>query len=177
MANYKEIVTKAVLGKGKKIFSNKKTLAMEIVPSTVLGCWVINHNFKGYKNHDSINIEGNYDINIWYAYDNDTQTNVVKENVSYLETVNVRKKEDSDLANEEIIVRALKNPTCTKAEIVNGNIEYTIEKELGIEVIGDTKVKIAIDENEEPWEEIIDTSEINQQIDNDIEENYIDNEE
>ena len=161
----------------KKIFSNKKTLVMETIPSTILGCWVINHNFKGYKNKDSINIEGNYDVNIWYAYDNDTKTNVVKENVKYLETVNVRKKEDSDLANEEIIVRALKNPNCVKAEIVNGNIEYTIEKELGIEVIGDTKVKIIIDENEEPWEEILDISEVDKEIDNNITENYINNEE
>lgn len=40
---YKEIVTKAVVGKGKKYFKNNYTMTVEWAPSTVLGCWVINH--------------------------------------------------------------------------------------------------------------------------------------
>ena len=48
----------------------------------------------------------------------------------------------------------------------------TIEKELGIELVGDEKVKIAIDENEDPWDEIID--DVNdKQIDNEVDENFI----
>lgn len=43
MANFKEIVTKAIIGKAKKSSSNKYTLETEQVPNTVLGCWVINH--------------------------------------------------------------------------------------------------------------------------------------
>lgn len=43
MANYKEIVTKAVLGKGKKTFIDSYTVVPNCVPTTVLGCWVINH--------------------------------------------------------------------------------------------------------------------------------------
>ena len=49
MASYKEIVTKAVVGKGKKYFKNTYTIEATTKPSTVLGCWVINHKFKGYK--------------------------------------------------------------------------------------------------------------------------------
>ena len=46
------------------------------------------------------------------------------------------------------------------------------EKELGIELVGDEKVKIAIDENEDPWDEIID--DVNdKQIDNEVDENFI----
>ena len=56
---------------------------------------------------------------------------------------------------------------------IDGNdIVYTIEKELGIELVGDEKVKIAIDENEDPWDEIID--DVNdKQIDNEVDENFI----
>lgn len=43
MALYKEIVTKAVIGKGKKYFKNSYTLTPTDQPTTVLGCWVINH--------------------------------------------------------------------------------------------------------------------------------------
>ena len=43
MANYKEIVTKAILGKGKKTFTHKNSIETKNKPTTVLGCWVINH--------------------------------------------------------------------------------------------------------------------------------------
>ena len=40
---YKEIVTKAVIGKGKKQFVDNLSLQVENSPTTILGCWVINH--------------------------------------------------------------------------------------------------------------------------------------
>lgn len=43
MASYKEIVTKAVIGKAKKTTTSHFTLQTEQNPDTVLGCWVINH--------------------------------------------------------------------------------------------------------------------------------------
>ena len=35
---------------------------------------------------------------------------------------------------------------------MGNTITLEIEKELGIELIGDTKVKVAIEEDEEPWD-------------------------
>ena len=140
MANYREIVTKTVIGKGKKTFTtiNKKTV--ENTPSTILGCWVINHNFQGQKIGEKVNITGNYDINIWYSYDNDTKTDVIKQTDSYNEVVTI--KNNREVVNEEIIVRSLKQPSCIKVDIEGNDIVYTIEKELGIELVGDEKVKI-----------------------------------
>ena len=43
MALFKEIVTKAVIGKGKKLFKDNYSLEVENAPTTILGCWVINH--------------------------------------------------------------------------------------------------------------------------------------
>ena len=43
MSSFKEIVTKAVIGKAKKTSSNTFSLEPEEIPNTVLGCWVINH--------------------------------------------------------------------------------------------------------------------------------------
>ena len=42
MNNYKEIVTKAVIGKSKKASTNEFSMTVENTPNTVLGCWVIN---------------------------------------------------------------------------------------------------------------------------------------
>ena len=73
VASYKEIVTKTVIGKGKKTFTDTRRKKIENNPSTILGCWVINHNFEGVKNRDSVTINGSYDVNVWYSYDNDTK--------------------------------------------------------------------------------------------------------
>ena len=157
MSSYKEIVTKAVIGKGKKLFTTDNKVTVSNSPSTILGCWVINHNFQGQKIGDKITISGSYDVNIWYSYDNDTKTDVVKEVNTYQEVVRMRNpNEESD--GEEIIVRSLKQPTCANITIDGNEICYTIEKELGIELVGDVKVKIEADEEEEPWDEIIDES-------------------
>lgn len=51
MAAYKEIVTKAIIGKGKKFFKNSYTIETGSQPTTVLGCWVINHLLVIGDNH------------------------------------------------------------------------------------------------------------------------------
>lgn len=51
MASYKEIVTKAIVGKGKKYFKDNHDLDVENVPTTILGCWVINQVLVGGDNH------------------------------------------------------------------------------------------------------------------------------
>ncbi len=155
---YKEIVTKAVIGKGKKYFKNNYTITTENEPTTVLGCWVINHKFKGYKSGDKIGVDGSYDVNIWYSYDGDSKTTVVSKRVDYNDLFNVKIKENADLTGDtDIIVRTLKQPNCIKVNIdENGNINFDIEKELGVEIVGETKMKIAIEEDEEPWDEIED---------------------
>ena len=51
MSLYKEIVTKAVIGKGKKMTSNSLQIKTEYEPNTILGCWVINHHLVVGDNH------------------------------------------------------------------------------------------------------------------------------
>ena len=149
MTNYKEIVTKAVISKGKRLFSTTNSVDVEN-PSTVLGCWVINHNFNGTKSRNKIIINGSYDVNIWYSYDNDTKTAVIKESNKYSETINMKRDSGMD---EEVIVRSLQQPSCVKADIDGNKINYTIEKVLGVELVGDVKVKVETNE-EDPWDEI-----------------------
>lgn len=178
MSSFKEIVTKAIIGKGKKYFKNNYSLAPENVPTTVLGCWVINHNFKGYKSGDKIGVDGSYDVNIWYSYDNDSKTMVVNKKVTYNDLFNVRIRENAELTSDtDIIVRTLKQPNCVKVNINNGNIDFEIEKELGVEIIGETKVKISIEEDEEPWDDIVDdiSDETIQEIEDEVKEDYIEN--
>ncbi len=178
MASFKEIVTKAVLGKGKKHFSTTSSVTPEVVPTTILGCWVINHNFSGYRQKNNIVIEGSYDVNIWYSCLNDTKTEVVRHSDTYKEIVQSPKLSSVEPPeNEEIIIRSLNQPSCVKTEIKDGKIIYTIEKDLGIEIVGDTKVKIQTNDDDDLWDEIEDIpseEKIDNDIDNDVKEEFLD---
>lgn len=174
--NYKEIVTKTVIGKGKKTFKDDYELTTDTDVDTVLGCWVINHKIHGKKDEDYIKINGSYDINIWYSYDNNTKTNVVSKKMFYEEKVRVKVKENGDLNdNSEVIIRSLKNPTCIDVSNKDKTIKYTISKELGIEIVGDTKIRIPVSNTEDEYDLIIDEEEINKEIDRNVNLNYLDN--
>ncbi|MGM9874583.1 MAG: outer spore coat protein CotE [Bacilli bacterium] len=174
--NYKEIVTKTVIGKGKKTFKNDYELTTDTDVDTVLGCWVINHKIHGKKDEEYIKINGSYDINIWYSYDNNTKTNVVSKKMFYEEKVRVKVRENSDLNDDsEIIIRSLKNPTCIDVSNEDKTIKYTISKELGIEIVGDAKIRIPVSNTEEDYDLIIDEDAVNDEIDKSVNINYLDN--
>ena len=176
MSHYKEIVTKSIIGKGKKHFRNTYTLKSEYDVDTVLGCWVINHNFKGFNNNGKVEIRGSFDVNIWYSYENNTKTNVINRNITYDEIVPIKLKDGTSLDdNSEIIIRSLEGPTCTDVNTSSSNIEYVIEKTLGIEIVGEDKVKILVEDEDDDYEEIPDeiTDEEADKILDSIDENYI----
>ncbi len=177
MSAYKEIVTKAVIGKGKKTFTNKYTLELPNKVDTVLGCWVINHNIFGNNENGSVLIRGSFDVNIWYSYDNNTKTSVATDNVSYEERLNVKLKDENTLNdNSEIIVRALRNPNCIEATSDGNKINYQIEKEIGIEIVGDTKVRILTDDEVDDYdilESVVDPEEVSKEIDESVNENFL----
>ncbi len=162
MASFKEIVTKAVIGKAKKTSSNEFLLTPEEAPNTVLGCWVINHKFSGSKNSSgSVLVNGSFDVNVWYSYDNDKKTAVSTRNFTYNDTMNVPLKEDHNLTDaSEIIVRCLRQPTVSNVKIEGDTVKLDIEKELGVEIVGDTKVKVSVEDDEDDYEEIFDEKEI-----------------
>ena len=151
MANYKEIVTKAVIAKGKKLFTTNSTVKVENNPSTILGCWVINHNFNGVKSGDSIRINGSYDVNIWYSYDNNTKTSVIVKTFSYDDELNIKLKNPGNAS--DIIVRALTAPNVSKAEAVGTTVNLKVEKEMGAEIVGDAKVRVSVEEDYDDYDE------------------------
>ncbi len=176
MAIYKEIVTKAVIGKGKKTSSTTCNITPEITPDTVLGCWVINHEFNGTNNGGAVNVNGGFDVNVWYSYDNNTKTSVASNHFNYSENLNMNLKNDSKLTNNsEIIVRSLKQPTVTDVKIVGNDVTMNVEKELGIEIVGDTMVKVSVEEDEDDYEVIEDevSEEEIKQIDEEVKEDYL----
>ena len=162
-SNFKEIVTKTVVGKGRKTFKTNHSLTPENTPNTVLGCWVINHTFTGTNRKNEVTVNGSFDVNVWYSYDNDSKTAVTTRNFNYQEILRLRVKDYDSLSNDnEIIVRSLKQPTVQDVNIKDNEVHLSIEKELGVEIVGESKVKIAILEDELPWDDIEEEPEINE---------------
>lgn len=175
MASYKEIVTKAVVGKAKKNSISKFVIRPEETPDTILGCWVINHSFSGKNNNGKIDIEGSFDVNVWYSYNNDTKTSVATKRFSYTDKMNIRLKDGASLNDSsEIIVRSLNQPTVTEVYIDNGSVNLSIEKELGVEVVGNTMIKVSVEEDPDDYEVIEDYDEesVNSEI-NTVNEDYL----
>ena len=86
--------------------------------------------------------------------------------------MNVPLKEDRNMQDaSEIIVRCLKQPTVSNVKIENNVVSLDVEKEMGVEIVGDTKVKVSVEEDEDDYEEIFDEQELDEI--NDINENYL----
>lgn len=86
--------------------------------------------------------------------------------------MNVPLKEDHNMQDaSEIIVRCLKQPTVSNVQIDNNIVSLDVAKEMGVEIVGDTKVKVSVEDDEDDYEEIIDEQELDEI--EDVNENYL----
>ena len=124
---------------------------------------------------EKVLINGSFDANIWYSYDNDTKTTVTSKKITYIEEEKLNVP-SNDVTNKNVIIRALKQPTCISAKEEDNTINLEIEKELGIEIVGDTKVKISsVDDTDDDWTNLDNDTDTNNEIDN-INTDYINEE-
>ncbi|MBO9128905.1 outer spore coat protein CotE [Bacillus sp. 165] len=147
MSEYREIITKAVVGKGRKFTKCTHTVDPNHHPTSILGCWVINHAYEAKKHGKYVQIEGYYDINTWYSYDHNTKTEVVTERVHYTDEVKIKYRDKNFTGDDyEIIARVIQHPNCLEAIISpNGNkIIVTVEREFIVEIVGETKVCVKV---------------------------------
>ncbi len=145
MEEIREIVTKAVISKGKKQINITDEIKLENKPYSVLGCWIINHNFSAKENNDIVVVSGNFEINVWYSLDENKKTEVVRKNISYEKEIYTKQiiKEYIENSNN-ILVRVLKSPKCNDAKINGNNILISVELELVAEIIGETKMQVTV---------------------------------
>jgi spore coat protein E len=143
----REIITKAVCGKGRKFSHVSHTVTPPHAPTSILGAWIINNQYEAVKSGDGVEVVGSYDINIWYSYDRNTKTDVAKETVSYVEAVGLSymdKKHKSSTA--EVAAVATQEPNCVEASISSGggHVIIRVEREFQVEMIAETKVCVVV---------------------------------
>jgi len=147
-SDYREIITKAVCGRGRKFTKSMNHVSPSHKPSSILGCWVINHRYHAKKKSlDEVEVHGSYDINIWYSFNDNTKTEVVTETIDYCDEVELSSKDDNCLDDDyEIVANVLQQPNCLQCKIEKeGNqIAVEVEREFVVKVIGETKVNVKV---------------------------------
>ncbi len=145
MNDVREIVTRAVLAKGRKKFKLKETVLVDSDVSSVLGCWIINHQFKTELNGKEVVVEGTFENNIWYSADDNSRTEVARSTTEYRDVVKVKEVLNDNISDHcDVVARILQQPTCTNALITNEGIEIDVVFEVLVEVIGETKMMVNV---------------------------------
>ncbi|MFX3616702.1 MAG: outer spore coat protein CotE [Sporolactobacillus sp.] len=144
---YREIITKAVCGRGKKFSQSAHTVTPTHRPSNILGCWVINHKYKTSYHKDAVIVEGTYDINTWYSFNENTRTEVVCETVDYRDRVPLTLRDKKLISRVDVLCRPLQEPNCLEAKISSNGTKVLaqVEREFLVEIVGETKVKVQVD--------------------------------
>lgn len=141
--NYREILAHAVCGRGSKYSQTTYTIRPANRPTTIGGCWVMNHTYEAELVGDYVEVHGRCDVNVWYSYNGNSETAVAKDTVSYVEQIALRDLDtNADRETREIAVRVIQSPNCLDATVTGNGSEILVrvEKELGVEVIGRTKL-------------------------------------
>lgn len=146
----REIITKAVCGKGRRFSQATHHVTPPHHPTSILGAWIINHQYEAVKAGEEIEVVGTYDINIWYSYDRNSKTDVAKETVSYVELVGLSYLDSKHRpSTEEVSAEATQEPNCVEATIssTGDGVVIRVEREFLVEMIAETKVCVAVCEN------------------------------
>lgn len=147
---YREIITKAVCGRGRKFSHVSHTVTPAYAPTSILGAWIINNQYEAVKSGgDSVEVIGTYDINIWYSYDRNTKTDVAKETISYVEVVPLTYLDRHyKPSTAEVSAVATQEPNCVEANVSSGGtVVIRVEREFQVEMVAETKVCVVVNPN------------------------------
>lgn len=145
MSEIREIVTKAIVEKGRKQIRFNSVVNSINNAESVLGCFVMNHSFSATRVKGGVEISGKFELNIWYSHSSNTRTDVVKQVITYDKVCKTKKTINDYLEeNNDIIVKVIQQPVCSDVKIVDDNIEVEIVLEVQCEIIGETKIKVSV---------------------------------
>lgn len=141
----KEILTRAVLAKGKVETSSVEKIELKNGVSKLVGCWIINNVFLSIVENSKVYIEGSYDVHIWYAINDDKDTAIEKKTIHYKDIVEFDEKFNTD--EGEFKLYCNEYPHCTGMELVDNFAQVNVSKKVLVDVIGETKLMVDVNES------------------------------
>ena len=144
---WREIIAKAVCGKGRKFSSITHTVTPPHAPNSVLGAWIINHQYQAKAVDDGVEVVGTYDVNIWYSHSKNSQTDVFKESLTYVDFIPLSyldPKHQSGTA--EVTATVAQEPTCIEATVAPGkdSVKLLVEREFVVDILAQTRITVAV---------------------------------
>ncbi|MDR6224276.1 outer spore coat protein CotE [Desmospora profundinema] len=152
----RQIITKAVTGKGRKFSQATHSIQPPDNISSILGCWIINHHYEANRVGDAIEVLGSYDINIWYSFNQNTKTEVSNQTVRFVEQVPLSFYDSNvQTATAEVHAVSTQSPNCIEASIADdGSVLVRVEREYYVEMVGETKVNVLVAPGDlDDWED------------------------
>lgn len=145
----REIIARAVYGRGQRHFCQAHNLFPPYRPEGILGLWVTNHCATAVARNNVVEVQGHYDINVWYSHHGHTLTDVLKTTVPYCVTVPIRETYGERMGSEqEVRLIVTRYPHATEAAIqeIDGRtgIHVVVEKEFYVEIVADTKLCVQV---------------------------------
>jgi len=141
----RDICVRATCAKGQKKFRQTFTLQAANMPDHVLGYRITNHSFVAAPERNVVEITGQYDIHVWYAYDKGNQTCVEKKTVCYTEHLPVVDLEGVRLGMDEAVkCTIIKEPRILDVQLRRTNVEVAVAIEFYAEIIGETKLWVRV---------------------------------
>ena len=145
---YREILTKAIIAKGKKNIKESLSCNVSNNVSKVLGCWIINHFHTVIRENQKIFINGSYEVNVWYGYDGNTKCGLYSfshsfnDEIPYTFTLEKVELDDKNDVKNYVIIE----PSCMKMTYLNQEVFIDVVREYDIDIVGETKLKIKVDD-------------------------------
>lgn len=141
----RDILVRATCAKGQKRFKQVFTLQTANIPENILGYRVTNHSYVASPERNSVDITGQYDLHVWYAYDGGNQTCVEKKTVCYTEHLPVVDLEGVRLGIDE----SVKCTIVTEPRILNVHhrrsvVEIAVSVEFYAEIVGETRLWVKV---------------------------------
>lgn len=152
LKNYRHIITKAIIGHGKKKLDCKTTITLPQRPNRILGCWIVNHQYQAKKTPNEVEIVGHYEVNIWYAFGGSKKTAVHAESIHYKGVVPIH-YESKPVSRDDVYIKSIDEPECERVEIEDdGKVCVETVHCVHVEVIGETSICVETFQRHEPDE-------------------------
>lgn len=144
----REIYTKALLAKGAKTTVSTYKVQVDHPCDSILGCWIVDHHHEAKLNESHTYSVGSYEVHLWYSYAS-TKSAIFVQKMTYCDEITVKKYDEREISSQdEAISRCIQEPKCLKATILEtGSIELTLEKVMEVNVVGETMLKIEMNED------------------------------
>ncbi|MFO7245864.1 MAG: outer spore coat protein CotE [Thermaerobacter sp.] len=140
----REIFVKAVCAKGRAASEQVHLVRPPRDVVDVLGCRVTGLRFGSRLRGDFVRISGEYELQIWVAYDGDSE--LLRQRVDFHEDVALRDIGEGVLDDEpEVVAEAVRGPTVLECTVTkDGRLEVTVSVEFRVDVVGRTRLRVRV---------------------------------